>query len=290
MPSYFISIIIPTYNRCELLGQTLLSICKQRISKAQFEILIIDDGSSDSTSEIVKSYKSRLDIKYFFQEDKGYRVASARNLGIKNAKGDIIIFIDSGMILSDNCIKAHIDAHGNHFNKVVIGYMMGLGLSGNKRDRDLLIETVNAMDASAAISYLISQQKCLDKRECVFDICNSNINNLPAPWVLFWTGNASVKKEGLIAAGAFDTNFDFRWGIEDVELGYRLFKNNHIFELSRSASAIHIPHSGDKQKKLQEEHFNKLYFHEKHNSIETKSLLACDTVSLNLLLHTNQNN
>jgi len=56
---------------------------------------------------MVKGYEDHLSIRYFFQEDKGYRVASARNTGIENSTGEIIIFVDSGMILSRNFVKAH---------------------------------------------------------------------------------------------------------------------------------------------------------------------------------------
>jgi GT2 family glycosyltransferase len=101
---------------------------------------------------------------------------------------------------------------------------------------------------------------------------------------LFWTGNASVRREDLLAAGMFDTAFDTRWGMEDVDLGYRLYKNNLLFELNRSATSIHYPHPSDPEAKRAEELHNKRYFHQKHNTPESKALLASDTVGLNLLL------
>jgi predicted glycosyltransferase involved in capsule biosynthesis len=84
----YISIIIPTYNRVSLLPRAIESALKQTYKN--YEIIIIDDGSSDETRELVKSYQG---VKYFYQENKG--PASARNLGISHAEHELIAFLDS---------------------------------------------------------------------------------------------------------------------------------------------------------------------------------------------------
>jgi glycosyltransferase involved in cell wall biosynthesis len=84
-----ISVIIPTYNRSKLLCYTLNSLVKQSLPKDRYEVIICDDGSHDDTAQITEKYKSFLNIKYVFQEDKGYRPASARNNGIKLASGKV---------------------------------------------------------------------------------------------------------------------------------------------------------------------------------------------------------
>lgn len=82
-----ISVVIPTYNRKDFLKEAIESVLKQKDVKK--EIIIVDDGSNDGTYEEIKNYP----VGYFFQENKG--PASARNLGIKNSKGDFIAFLDS---------------------------------------------------------------------------------------------------------------------------------------------------------------------------------------------------
>lgn len=82
-----ISVIIPTYNRKEFLKEALDSVLKQEGVKK--EIIVVDDGSKDGTSEIIKSYP----VKYLYQSNKG--PASARNLGILKSKGKYIAFLDS---------------------------------------------------------------------------------------------------------------------------------------------------------------------------------------------------
>ncbi|HEB36841.1 MAG TPA: glycosyltransferase family 2 protein, partial [Candidatus Aminicenantes bacterium] len=90
-----ISVIIPTYNRASFLDEVIQSVLNQdyfvRNSSSSFEFLVIDDGSTDNTKEIVKSFGNKM--KYHFQENKG--VSAARNLGLDLAQGDYIAFLDS---------------------------------------------------------------------------------------------------------------------------------------------------------------------------------------------------
>ena len=84
-----ISVIIPTYNRKKTLARAIRSVLNQSFSP--FEILIIDDGSNDGTEEWVKA--NFQSIKYIYQNNHG--VSSARNVGIENAYGDWVAFLDS---------------------------------------------------------------------------------------------------------------------------------------------------------------------------------------------------
>ena len=90
MEKPFFSIIIPTYNRLAFLETAIESVLKQTFK--DFELLIIDDGSTDTTHDYIKKLQSKQ-IKYFFSKHSG--VSSARNLGLKNAKGEFISFLDS---------------------------------------------------------------------------------------------------------------------------------------------------------------------------------------------------
>ena len=86
------SIVIPTYNKNVVLMHCLEALCHQSVDKAIFEVLIVNDGGNNEISEIIGLFKNRLNLRYFYQKNKG--PAAARNLGIKNAKGDIILFLD----------------------------------------------------------------------------------------------------------------------------------------------------------------------------------------------------
>jgi len=83
-----ISVIIPTYNRVNFLARAIESVLNQTFKN--FELIVVDDGSTDSTRELIKKYK---EVLYIYQDNKG--PSSARNTGIKHARYDFIAFLDS---------------------------------------------------------------------------------------------------------------------------------------------------------------------------------------------------
>lgn len=88
-----ISIIIPTYNRADLLNRTIQSVLNQTFKN--FEVIVIDDGSTDNTRKIVRGFiKKDERIKYIFQENSG-GPAKPRSTGIKNSRGNYLAFLDS---------------------------------------------------------------------------------------------------------------------------------------------------------------------------------------------------
>ena len=85
-----VSVIIPTYNRAHLVGQAIRSVLNQTFQ--DFELIIVDDGSSDDTEAVVKQFNDPR-IRYIYQENKG--ISGARNTGIRSARGRYIAFLDS---------------------------------------------------------------------------------------------------------------------------------------------------------------------------------------------------
>jgi len=102
-----ISVVIPTYNRYEVLKRALASVYAQT-HKAK-EVIVIDDGSTDNTSQIIKDFP---DIKYFFQNNAG--VSSARNLGIQKARCEWIAFLDSDDEWHRDKLQEHLELHLNN--------------------------------------------------------------------------------------------------------------------------------------------------------------------------------
>lgn len=100
----FSSIIIPTYNRLDLLKKTLFSIENQSMARDSYEVIIVDDGSKDKTPEFMKKYaEDKARIKYIAQRHLG--PAKARNAGIKEAAGDIFVFTDSDCICDRDWLR-----------------------------------------------------------------------------------------------------------------------------------------------------------------------------------------
>lgn len=271
------SLIIPTYNRAELLGYTLESVLKQDVPKSTVEVIVVDDGSSDDTFKVAQEYSNALNMHYIYQPDKGYRVATARNLGIRLAKGEILIFVDSGLILANQFLSSHLAVHqASAAPLAVIGYVYCFD-----HTEALQCDKIDPYKPQKTIDYFKSQQTQLDIREECYCKCNDRLALLPAPWVLFWGGNISVRKDVVLAVGGFDENFDYTWGTEDVEFGYRLHQRQIEFVLNREAEAIHYPHERYLDERFLKELKNKIYFHEKHNSMETKIFIESTGLTLN---------
>jgi glycosyltransferase involved in cell wall biosynthesis len=104
-----ISVIIPTYNRASFLKEAIQSVLSQdyfaRDATVPFEFLVIDDGSTDNTEEIVKSFRGK--VKYRFKEHGG--VSSARNLGLELAGGEYIAFLDSDDLWKEEKISIQMN-------------------------------------------------------------------------------------------------------------------------------------------------------------------------------------
>jgi len=98
-----ISVIMPAYNAAEYIAEAIESILIQNYRN--FELVVVDDGSTDNTKDIVASFKDDR-IKYIYKENAG--VASARNLAIRQAKGQYVMLLDSDDMMVPDCIAAHL--------------------------------------------------------------------------------------------------------------------------------------------------------------------------------------
>lgn len=93
MPKY--SIIIPVYNRIDEVDDLLNSLAAQKCKN--FEVIIVEDGSTNPCNEIVASYSDKIDIKYYFKDNEGRSIA--RNYGMERSSGDYLIFFDSDCVI-----------------------------------------------------------------------------------------------------------------------------------------------------------------------------------------------
>lgn len=189
----YISVVIPTYNRLPILKKCLLALEEQHLTNsnvAGYEIILVDDGSTDNTLEWLQDNKQQFPhLKTFQQDHQG--PAAARNLGIDRATGDTIIFIDSDLVVTERFLQAHTDALIKGKEKLRSDRLFTYGWVINTCNFDNPItEKYKITDFSAAY---------------------------------FATGNVAIAKKWLLEAGKFDTQFQL-YGWEDLELGVRLKK------------------------------------------------------------------
>lgn len=125
MTQNLVSVIIPTYNRSDLLGKAIQSVKDQ--SYPAIQIIIADDGSQDNTKDVIKQFD---DIEYYYQENKGQ--GAARNLGLKHAKGEYITSLDSDDIWYENFLETAVSALEKYDADFV--FLNWTEFSGSKKD------------------------------------------------------------------------------------------------------------------------------------------------------------
>ncbi len=116
----FLSVIIPTRNRALFLKDALDSILKQTLSTGEFEILVVDNGSTDATAEVVKEFMAKSNqISYYFASEPGLHVG--RHLGANEAEGEILVFVDDDIIAT----PGWLEAIKNAFNDPLVALVGG---------------------------------------------------------------------------------------------------------------------------------------------------------------------
>jgi glycosyltransferase involved in cell wall biosynthesis len=104
------TVLTPTYNRANTLGRVYESLCVQTFS--DFEWVIVDDGSTDRTKELVSSWKPMFPVRYFWQPNRGKH--TAMNLGVAKAAGEFVLFFDS----DDRCIPTALERFDYHWRRI----------------------------------------------------------------------------------------------------------------------------------------------------------------------------
>lgn len=189
------SVVIPTYNRSDFLGRALRGLLDQSLKPGDYEIIVVDDGSADATPQAVKDLslpESRL--RYLRQENKG--PAAARNLGVSEARGDIILFTGDDCLPDSRLLEEHSLAHQQEGDVGVIGHVAW--------HPELKI-TPFMLFLEEGVQFGFRHIKDPER----------------APYWAFYTSNCSIRKRRLEEVGGFDEDFKHAaW--EDIELAYRL--------------------------------------------------------------------
>jgi GT2 family glycosyltransferase len=241
-PDRRVSVVIPTYNQSELLAGTLHNLSRQTVPADRYEVVVADDGSTDDTVSVVRSFEGRLAVKYYFQEDLGFRAAAARNGGARMASAPLLVFLDTGSMVGPEFVARHLAAHGGGpSGRAVLGLSYGYNPEAPIEgvDEALLTQTPEAVVARYG-----NDPDFQDIRHPDFVDCGFDLGRRAVPWMLFWTGNCSVAAADFWRVGGFDE--DFRgWGGEDIELGHRIHNAGVSLELDPDIWAVVAPHDRD---------------------------------------------
>jgi glycosyltransferase involved in cell wall biosynthesis len=258
------SVIVPTFNRRTLLRHTLDSLTLQDVPFETFEVIVVDDGSTDDSHKEIEQFKDRLRIRYIFQEDRGFRVAAARNKGILAARGKLCVFVDAGVVLHSSFLRAHWNEHQRSRKPAGV---IGLVYCFSNRDflNSKMLGDIDLRRLDDTIAYFRKEGRWSDVRLFLYEAEGTNLSHLPAAWTAFWTCNVSVPTVKAKEAGLFDEHFR-SWGGEDIEFAYRLTLIGCEIRVCTEAEAIHFPHGKAASDNFKSGNENSLYIGSKHDT------------------------
>ena len=194
-----ISVVVPTYNRPHLLHKCLQSLFNQNFNKNEYEIIVVSDGSDETTEEKVTEYKGSLVTIFYCSLPIKQGPAAARNRGWKSAKGILVAFTDDDCIPDDNWLK----------------------------------EIWNFYNHEQNIAYTGKVIVPISKPPTDFELNTSRLEVAE-----FVTANCICTKEALIKVKGFDERFKAAWR-EDSDLHFKLLEHNIPVYKNEKAIVVH---------------------------------------------------
>ncbi|MBX3220761.1 MAG: glycosyltransferase [Labilithrix sp.] len=210
----WLSVVIATYDRQELLRRLLRDLDAQTLEPSRFEVIAVDDGSKDDTRAALAGVETRYAHRIERQDNAG--AAAARQRGVDLARGKIVVFLDDDMQVRPDFLAKHVARHleiGDATDSVVLGR-----LRPDAKLADMpLFERYYARVMASQGDELASGAR---------PVRGHNI----------YTGNVSMPRELFVRAGGFDPAFR---ALEDEELGVRLEKAGARFAFANEAESVH---------------------------------------------------
>jgi glycosyltransferase involved in cell wall biosynthesis len=231
-----ISVIIPTYNNRPVLQRALEALLVQTFPPDRYEIVVVDDGSTDGTAEMIERLRGPVQIQYVAQANRGR--AAARNMGARAALGRILVFLDSDFWATPHLLAEH------HKHYPPDGG--GIAIQGASRTHPDALST-----------------PFMRAREVYVEVPPGPPGRLSLFRVS--TRNLSLLNSDFAAAGGFDEAFG-GYGWEDIELGWRLRARGVRFSYEPQATGDHyqVQTLEGLRRKMRESGRSAVYFWEKH--------------------------
>lgn len=267
-----VSIIIPVYNKMEQLERSLYFIANQIDLELSLEVVVIDDGSTQPVKDVIDAYSNQiLNLKYLYLErDKHSCRSRTRNVGIQESSGNILVFLDCGIVIPDDFIERVMNRIGDRSNMVLYPYIMGAFTDPNIADLSV-IEHINPSNLAAICEQLKYHPHWEDMRTSHFELVEHDLNRMDVPWSMGWGGVVCASRDIVLQAGGFDETLK-GWGAEDTDFSYQLYKHEALMYATEDIYTLHLPHPSDDNidQKIRSSYLNRKKMHMKHRTFDTE--------------------
>ena len=219
------SFIIPTYNNAKLLKNSLEALNYLSVPEGiEYEAIVVDDGSECDTYSVISGINKKYELHYIYLERcENSSRARARNKGIEKAKGQIVVFIDADIIVNKDYIMPH-----------------------------LLRSALRVCHIWHAV-----HQPCQEFRKDVFQDLSYNAGNMNNPCLFCYTCNLAMPRNKINKVHGFAEELK-KWGVEDVELSYRVAKENVKIVINSKNEVLHQFHGIRQGKFVKKEQVNEV--------------------------------
>lgn len=221
------TLLITTFNRGHLLNNTLQRLANLTIPD---EVLIVDDGSTDNTETIVSNFVGKLPVKYIYNHSPNWTICSmARNIGVKNAIGDIIITSEPELLFVTDVVKQMLEEREKYPKQIISAGVIYHAQTNTAFHPGLITDPLAALKDEIVEDYIV-QPRSYNQSGYVKTI------NMQATFA------ALYEKEWLLDVGGWDEGFEGAWGWDDIELCTRLRINGINQHICPEIEALHQWH------------------------------------------------
>lgn len=260
-----LSVIIPTYNRQLYLQEALAALAQQTLAPADFEVIVVDDGSTDGTREVVETAVFPTALHHLWQENQGD--ATARNTGAAQSQGEIILFLDDDILVQPDFLAQIAKAHKGRTRHIIVG------------QDELWLKTDNPLATARKEANKLGESKQ---------------TLMPIPFANVCSNNMSLRRKDYFAVGQMEPlNFAGSDIWCDVEFNYRAYQQGFTFARCTKAHCYHRDYVEasleSKKRRMEEVAYRAGALFEKHPHLlhhlpmfddKTTPLLRHDSLSL----------
>ncbi len=209
MSNPFLSVVVPVHQGSTMLPLSLSALAASDFPRAQWELIVVDDASSDGTTEVAREWADHI----ITLPGLPHGPAHARNRGAEIARGEWLVFLDADVVVYSDTLRRFVEAF----------------------EADPTADAFfGAYDDAPRARGLLTQYRNLIHR--FVHITSAG------PAETFWTGCGAVKRAAFVDVGGFDGHRYPQPKIEDIEFGYRLRDRGHRIVLVPDIQATHLKH------------------------------------------------